>query len=85
MMELYCTPKSQHTTVKLSQQVFKHAYTYMLYGLGTLTPLGFVSAGPLVAIFQHELTFLQSESLQTHVGLLVHLHTTTAPRRIVHH
>jgi hypothetical protein len=26
--------------------------------------------GPLVAIFQHELTFLQSESLQTHVGTI---------------
>jgi hypothetical protein len=26
-MELYCTPKSQHTTVKHSQQLFEHKYT----------------------------------------------------------
>jgi hypothetical protein len=36
-MELYCTPKSQHTTVKHSQQLFEHTYRSNLYGLGTLT------------------------------------------------
>jgi hypothetical protein len=36
-MELYCTPKSQHTTVKHSQQLFEHTYTSNLYGLRTLT------------------------------------------------
>jgi hypothetical protein len=66
-MERYCNSKTQHTTVKQSQQLFKHAYTSNLYGLGTLTPLEF--AGPLLVLFQHELTFLQSESLQTQVLL----------------
>jgi hypothetical protein len=41
-MELYCNSKSQHTTVKHSQQLFKHMYTSNLYGLGTLTPIEFV-------------------------------------------
>jgi hypothetical protein len=36
-MELYCTPKSQHTTVRHSQQLSEHTYTSNLYGLGTLT------------------------------------------------
>jgi hypothetical protein len=36
-MELYCTPKSQHTTVKHSQQRFEHTYMSNLYGLWTLT------------------------------------------------
>jgi hypothetical protein len=40
-----------------------------------------------VTIFQHSLPFLPSESFKTQsvVGLSVHLHTTTAPRRIVQH
>jgi hypothetical protein len=89
-MELYCTPKSQHTTVKHSQHLFKHTYTSNLYGLGKLTPIEF---------FQQDL-LRQSSNTNSHscsqkvskhmsgqsiVGLLVHLHTTTAPRRIVHH
>jgi hypothetical protein len=36
-MELYCNSKTQHTTVKHSQQLFEHTYTSNLYGLGTLT------------------------------------------------
>jgi hypothetical protein len=43
-MELYCTPKSQHTTVKHSQQLFEHTYTSDLHGLGTLTPIEFFRA-----------------------------------------
>jgi hypothetical protein len=35
-MELYCTPKSQPTTVKHNQQLFEQSYTSNLYGLGTL-------------------------------------------------
>jgi hypothetical protein len=58
--------KSQHTTVKHSRKLLEHMYTSDLYGLGTLTPIG----GPLVAIFQRSLPFLQSESFQTHVGTI---------------
>jgi hypothetical protein len=36
-MELYCNSKTQHTTVKHSQQLFEHTYTSNLYSLGTLT------------------------------------------------
>jgi hypothetical protein len=38
-MELYYNSKTQHTTVKHSQQLFEHTYTSNLYGLGTLTPI----------------------------------------------
>jgi hypothetical protein len=41
-MELYCNSRTQHTTVKHSQQLFKHTYTSSLYCLGTLTPIEFV-------------------------------------------
>jgi hypothetical protein len=41
-MELYCNSKTQHTTVKHSQQLSKHTYMSNLYGLGTLTPIEFV-------------------------------------------
>jgi hypothetical protein len=89
-MELYCTPKSQHTTVKHSQQLFGHTYTSNLYGLGTLTPIEF---------FQQDLLWQSSNtnshscsqkvskhtSLQSIVGLSVHLHTTAATRRIFNH
>jgi hypothetical protein len=78
------THYSQH-----SQQLFEHTYTSNLTGLGTLTP---------VELFQQDLLW-QSSNTHSHcysqkaskhtgqsiVGLLVHLHTTTAPRRIVHH
>jgi hypothetical protein len=65
-MELYCTPKNQHTTVEHNQQLFEHTYTSNRYGLGTLTQIEF---------FQHDLLwqslpFLQSESFQTHVGTI---------------
>jgi hypothetical protein len=69
-MELYCTPKSEHTTVKHSQKLFEHTYTSNLYGLGTLNSNRILPTGPLVAVVQHKLTFLQSESLQTHVGTI---------------
>jgi hypothetical protein len=82
--------KSQHTTVKHSQQLFEHTYTSNLTGVGTLTPIEF---------FQQDLLW-QSSNTHSHscsqkaskhtsgqsiVRLSVHLHTTTAPRRIVHH
>jgi hypothetical protein len=89
-MELYCSPKSQYTTVKHSQKLFEQTYTSDLYGLGTLTPIEF---------FQQDLLW-QSSNTNSHscsqevskhtsgqsiVGLSVHLLTTTAPQRIVHH
>jgi hypothetical protein len=87
-MELYCTPKSQYTTVIHSQKLFEHTYTSDLYGLGTLTPIEF---------FQHDLLWQSSNTPilaviklpntpgQSVVGLSVHLHTTTALRLILHH
>jgi hypothetical protein len=82
--------KSQHTTVTHSQKLFEHTYTSNPYGLGTLAPIEF---------FQQDLLW-QSSNTHSHscsqkaskhssgqsiVGLSVHLHTTMAPRRIVHH
>jgi hypothetical protein len=82
--------KSQYTTVKHSQQLLKHTYTSDPHGLGTPTPIEF---------FQQDLLW-QSSNTRSHscrqkaskytsgqsiVGLSVHLHTTTALRRIVHH
>jgi hypothetical protein len=55
-MELYCTPKSQHTTVKHSWQLFEHTYTSNLYSLGTLTPIEF---------FQQDLLW-QSSNTHSH-------------------
>jgi hypothetical protein len=68
-MELYCSSKSQHTTVKHSQKLFRHMYTSNPYGLGTHS-YRILPTGPLVAIFQHSLPFLQSESFQTRVGTI---------------
>jgi hypothetical protein len=70
-MELYCTPKSQHTTVKHSQQLFEHTYTSNLYGLVILT---------LIEFFQQDLLWQSSnmnshscsQSLQTHVRTIYH-------------
>jgi hypothetical protein len=67
--ELYCTPKSQYTTVKHSRQLFEHTYTSDPHGLGTLTPIEF---------FQQDLLWLSSnthshscsQSFQTHVGTI---------------
>jgi hypothetical protein len=76
-------PETQHTTVKHSQQLFEHAYTSNLYGLGTLTPL---------EVMQQNL-FRSSSNANSHscnqeaskhtsgqsiFGLSVHLHTRTA-------
>jgi hypothetical protein len=55
-MEHYCTPKSQYTTVKHSQQLFEHTYTSDLYGLGTLNPIEF---------FQQDLLW-QSSNIHSH-------------------
>jgi hypothetical protein len=83
-------PKSQYTTVKHSRKLLEHTYTSDPHGLGTLTPIEF---------FQQDLLWQSSNthsnscshkaskhtSAQSIVGLSVHLHTTTALRRIVHH
>jgi hypothetical protein len=83
-MELYCTPKSQHTTVKHSRQLFEHTYTSNLSGTGILTPIEFFQQDLL---WQPSNTNLHScsqkvskhTSGQSIVRLSVHLHTTTAP------
>jgi hypothetical protein len=89
-MELYCTPKSQYTTVKHSQKLFEHTYTSDLYGTGTLTPIEFFQQDLLWQPSNtHSLSCSQKASKHTSgqsiVGLSVHLHTTTAPHPIVHH
>jgi hypothetical protein len=79
MRELYCTPKSQYTTVKHSQKLIEHTYTSDLYGPGALIPTGY---------FQQDLLWRSSNahphscshkaskhtSGQSIVGLSVHLH-----------
>jgi hypothetical protein len=89
-MELYCTPKSQYTTVKHSQQLFEHTYTSNPHGLGTLTPIEFFLQDLLwQSSNTHSHSCSQKASKHTSgqsiVRLSIHLHTTTAPRRIVHH
>jgi hypothetical protein len=89
-MELYCTPKSQYTTVKHSQQLFEHTYTSDPHGLATLTSIEFLQQDLLwQSSNSHSHSCSQKASKHTSgqsiVGLSVHLHTTTALRRIVHH
>jgi hypothetical protein len=82
--------KSQYTTVKHSRQLFEHTYTSDPHGLRTFTPIEF---------FRQDLLWKSSNthsnscsqkafkhtSGQSIIGLSVRLHTTRAPRRIVHH
>jgi hypothetical protein len=82
--------KSQYTTVKHSQKLFKHTYTSDLTGLGTLTPIEFFQQNLLwQSSYTHFHSYSQKASKHTSgqsiVGLSVLLHTTTAPRRTVHH
>jgi hypothetical protein len=65
-MELYCTPKSQYTTVKHSQKLFEHTYTSDPHGPGTLTPIEFFQQDLLWQSSNTHFQFLQSESFQTH-------------------
>jgi hypothetical protein len=82
--------KSRYTTVKHSRQLSEHTYTSDPHGLGTLAPIEFFQQGLL---WQSSNTHFHScsqkaskhTSGQSIVGLSVHLHTTTALRRIVHH
>jgi hypothetical protein len=82
--------KSQYTTVKHSRKLFEHTYTSDPHGLGTLTPIEFFQQDLL---WESSITHSNScsqkafkhTSGQSIVGLSVCLHTTTAPRRIVHH
>jgi hypothetical protein len=59
-MELYFTPKSQHTTVKHSRQLLEHTYTSDPHGLGTLTPIEF---------FQQDLLW-QSSNTRSHLEVI---------------
>jgi hypothetical protein len=75
--------------IKHSQQLFEHTYTSDPHGLGTLTPIEFYQQDLL---WQYSNTHFHSYSQkaskhtsgQSIVGLSVHFHTTTAPRRIHH-
>jgi hypothetical protein len=85
---LHC--KSQYTTVKHSRKLFEHTYTSDPHCLGTLTPIEFFQQDLLgQSSNTHSHSYSQKASKHTSgqsiVGLSVHLHTTTAPRRIVHH
>jgi hypothetical protein len=81
--------RSQYTTVKHSRQLLEHTYPSDLYGLGTPTPIEFFKQDLL---WQSSITHSHScsqkaskhTSGQSIVGLSVHLHSTTAPRRIHH-
>jgi hypothetical protein len=81
--------KSQYTTVKHSRKLLEHAYTSDPNGLGTPTPIEFFHQDLL---WQSSNTRCHScshkafkhTSGQSIVGLSVHLHTTTALRRIHH-
>jgi hypothetical protein len=69
-MELYCTPKSQYTTVKTqSETLGTHVHVRPARSRNT-NSYRILPTGPLVAIFQHSLQFLQSEGFQTHVGTI---------------
>jgi hypothetical protein len=69
-MELYCTPKvntlqlntvvnSWNTRTRPTRTVPRNTHSYRI-----------LPTGPPLAIFQHSLPFLQSESFQTHVGTI---------------
>jgi hypothetical protein len=81
--------KSQYTRVKHSRQLLEHTYTSDPHGLGTPTPIEFFQQDLL---WQSSNTHCHSYSQraskhtlgQSIVGLSIHLHTTTAPRRIHH-
>jgi hypothetical protein len=82
--------KSQYTTVKHSRQLLEHTYASDPHGLRTLTPIVFFQQ---YLLWQSSNTHSHScshkafkhMSGQSIVRLSVHLHTTTALRRIVHH
>jgi hypothetical protein len=82
--------KSQYTTVKHSRKLLGHTYASDPRGLGTLTPIEFFQQGLLwQSSNTHSYSCGQKASKYTSgqsiIGLSVHLHTTTALRRIVHH
>jgi hypothetical protein len=68
--------KSQHTTVKHSEQLFEHMYTSNLYGIRTLTPIEFFQHDLLQANDNHHYkSFNIWNSFISHnVGDVVHLH-----------
>jgi hypothetical protein len=81
--------KSQYTTVKHRWQVSEHMYTSDPHGLGTPTPIQFFQQDLLWQSFNtrsHSCSQKASKhkSGQSIVGLSVHLHTTTALRRVFH-
>jgi hypothetical protein len=64
-MELDCTPKSQHTTVKTQSATLRtHVHVQPVRSRNTNSNR-ILPTGPLVAIFQHELTFLVRKSPNT--------------------
>jgi hypothetical protein len=80
--------KVQYTTVEYSSQLLEQTYTSDPHSLGTPTRIEFFQQDVL---WQSSITRSHSCSIklpntsgQSIVGLSVHLHTTTAPRRIIH-
>jgi hypothetical protein len=64
-------PKSQYTTVKHSRKLSEHTHVHVRPARSRNThAYRILPTGPLVAISQHSLPFLQSEGFQTHVGTI---------------
>jgi hypothetical protein len=68
-MELYCTPKSIHYSLIQSATLGTHVHVRPARSRNN-NSYRILPTGPLVAMFQHSLPFLQSESFQTHVGTI---------------
>jgi hypothetical protein len=66
--------KSQYTTIKHSQQLFKHTYTSDPHGLGTLTPIEF---------FQQDLLWRSSNTHSHSCNQKASKHTRSIRRRAV--
>jgi hypothetical protein len=67
-MELYCTPKVN--TLQLNIATLRTHVHVQPARSRNIHSYRILPTGPLVAIFQHSLPFLQSESFQTHIGTI---------------
>jgi hypothetical protein len=68
-MELYCTPKVNTLQYTQSATLRTHVHVRPARSRNT-NSYRILPTGPLVAIFQHSLPFLQSEGFETHVGTI---------------
>jgi hypothetical protein len=68
-MELYCTPKVNTLQLNTVRNSWTHVPVRPVWYRNTHS-YRILPTGPLVAIFQHSLPSVQSESFQTHVGTI---------------